>query len=232
MARKKRKTENNSSVIFFAENFIKVHNEHNFTALMNAMNECLRRYIKSIVKDDYATSDVLSRVMEIVYYKTGDFEDRPRSLLKWIYLIAFRTSVSYLRGELDTEGRYKHPDVLDKNSYKSALNDESECLMSDGDEFDIYFDGNEYIRYDESSLKGELYDFLINDIKKMEGNLSKIVSLRYIDGKKLVMISEELGLPLHKIKDDIRKGKNLLRDELMKNLPVQYKIYNENLIRC
>ena len=46
MARKKRKTENNSSVIFFAENFIKVHNEHNFTALMNAMNECLRRYIK------------------------------------------------------------------------------------------------------------------------------------------------------------------------------------------
>ena len=105
MARKKRKTENNNAVIFFAENFIKVHNEHNFTALMNAMDECLRRYIKSIVKDDYATSDVLSRVMEIVYYKTGDFEDRPHSLLKWIYLIAFRTSVSYLRGELDAEGK-------------------------------------------------------------------------------------------------------------------------------
>ena len=66
----------------------------------------------------------------------------------------------------------------------------------------------------------------------MEGNLSKIVSLRYIDGKKLIVISEELGLPLHKIKDDIRKGKNLLRNELVKNLPVQCKIYNENLIRC
>ena len=233
MARKKRKTENNNNaVIFFAENFITVHNEHNFTALMNAMDECLRRYIKSIVKDDYATSDVLSRVMEIVYYKTGDFEDRPRSLLKWIYLIAFRTSVSYLRGELDAEGKYKHPDVLDKISYRSTLSDESECLMGDEDEFDIYFDGNEYIRYDESSLKGELCDFLINDIKNMEGNLSKIVSLRYIDGKKLIVISEELGLPLHKIKDDIRKGKNLLRNELVKNLPVQCKIYNENLIRC
>ena len=104
--------------------------------------------------------------------------------------------------------------------------------MGDEDEFDIYFDGNEYIRYDESSLKGELCDFLINDIKNMEGNLSKIVSLRYIDGKKLIVISEELGLPLHKIKDDIRKGKNLLRNELVKNLPVQCKIYNENLIRC
>ena len=232
MARKKRKTESNSSVIFFAENFIKVHNEHNFTALMNAMNECLRRYIKSIVKDDYATSDVLSRVMEIVYYKTGDFGDRPRSLLKWIYLIAFRISVSYLRGDLDAEGQYKPPDLLDKISYRSELNNESECLMGDEDEFDICFDGNEYIRYDESSLKGELCDFLIDDIKNMEGNLSKIVSLRYIDGKKLVVISEELGLPLHKIKDDIRKGKNLLRTELMKKLPVQYKIYNENLIRC
>lgn len=221
-----------NAVLFFAEKYIKVRNEHNFNELFNSIENCLRRYIKSIVKDDYATSDVFSRVMELVYFKEGDFQDRPRSFLKWIYLVAFRTSVSYMRGELGVDGKYKRPDLLDRCHPVSYPDDDSEYFAEQGDNFDICFNDNEYIKYDENELEKEIYDALVKDINNMDKTLSEVMTRRFIDGKKLAVISDELGIPLHTVKDDIRKGKRLLKMNLERTFPIQYKIYSENLIRC
>ena len=92
---KKEKKERNIQKL--AIQFINDPSEKNFGLLCERINWGLRSYIFKIVNDDEATTEVVTKTFENIYFKKDQFNPQIAQFSTWMYRIARNNALKYLQ---------------------------------------------------------------------------------------------------------------------------------------
>ena len=94
-APKKEKKERNIQKL--AVQFINDPSEKNFGLLCERINWGLRSYIFKIVNDDEATTEVITKTFENIYFKKDQFNPKIAQFSTWMYRIARNNALKYVQ---------------------------------------------------------------------------------------------------------------------------------------
>ena len=225
---KKQKKERNIQKL--AIQFIENPNDTTFGLLCERINWGLRSYIFKIVKDDDATTEVLMKTFENIYFKRDLFNPKIAQFSTWMYRIAFNNSLKYLQEknkvvkyDKDFEDLYESTICTDANETT-----ETESYSVTGD-LNLIKQGNEFVSYDKERIISDFYDASIRCIDDLPDNLRIVMKDRLINQKKIDDIARDNQIPISSVKNWIRKGRLELREIIKNKYSDLYDMYIETI---
>lgn len=223
----KKKKEKNIQKLALA--FINNPTESNFGLLCERINWGLRSYIFKIVNDDDATTDVLTRTFENIYFKRDQFDPTKAQFSTWMYRIALNNSLKYIQ-EKKMHGQHIGVDFSDL--YDSTL-----CMEPDettnteaftvSDETDIMVVDGKYQVYDKERIISEMHDASINCIGMLPDNLKVVMKEKLLNNKKIYEIAYDNQIPISSVKNWLRRGRIELAEKVKQNYTELYNMYIE-----
>ena len=229
-AEKKPKKEKNIQKL--AMQFIEDPTEKNFELLFERINWGLRSYIFKIVNDDEATTEVVSKTLEAIYFKRDQYNPENAKFSTWMYRIAFNNSLKYNQSKLSSQGKVN---VDFEDLYDSTItNDTDECCPVSGfteaeQSIDIVYEDGKFVNYDREKIIADFYDASVKSIQELPDNLRVVMYDRLINNKKIEDIAYDNMIPVSSVKNWLRKGKVELQEIIKVNHSGLYNMYMEIL---
>lgn len=229
-AEKKPKKEKNIQKL--AMQFIEDPTEKNFELLFERINWGLRSYIFKIVNDDEATTEVVSKTLEAIYFKRDQYNPENAKFSTWMYRIAFNNSLKYNQTKLSSQGKVN---VDFEDLYDSTItNDTDECCPVSGfteaeQSIDIVYEDGKFVNYDREKIIADFYDASVKSIQELPDNLRVVMYDRLINNKKIEDIAYDNMIPVSSVKNWLRKGKVELQEIIKVNHSGLYNMYMEML---
>lgn len=227
-AQKTKKPKKEKNIQKLALQFVDDPSEKNFALLCERINWGLRSYIFKIVKDDEATTEVLMRTLENIYFKRDLFDSKIAQFSTWMYRIAFNNSLKYLQEknkivkyDKDFEDLYESTLCTDANETS-----ETESYSVSGD-INIVNEGGKLVSYDKEKIISDFYDASIKCIADLPDNLRIVMRDRLINQKKIDDIARDNQIPVSSVKNWIRKGKIELQEIIKNKYSVLYDMYTD-----
>jgi RNA polymerase sigma factor (sigma-70 family) len=227
---KKPKKEKNIQKL--AMQFIEDPTEKNFELLFERINWGLRSYIFKIVNDDEATTEVVSKTLEAIYFKRDQYKPENAKFSTWMYRIAFNNSLKYNQSKLSSQGKVN---VDFEDLYDSTVtNDTDECCPISGfteaeASIDIVYEDGKFVNYDREKIISDFYDASVKSIQELPDNLRVVMYDRLINNKKIEDIAYDNMIPVSSVKNWLRKGKVELQEIIKANHSGLYNMYMEML---
>lgn len=228
--RKQRGPKKEKNIQKLAIQFISNPSDINFGLLCERINWGLRSYIFKIVKDNEATTEVITKTFENIYFKKDQFNPEIAQFSTWMYRIARNNALKYLQERkmhasrlgIDFEDLYDSTIGTDANQQTQA-----DSYSISGDINVMYSDG-EYITYDKERILSDLYDASISCIDDLPDNLKVVMKDRLINEKKIDDIAIDNMIPLSSVKNWLRRGKVELQNIIKNKYPDLYDMYLES----
>ena len=232
----KKKAENKpkkeKNIQKLAMQFIEDPTEKNFELLFERINWGLRSYIFKIVNDDEATTEVVSKTLEAIYFKRDQYNPENAKFSTWMYRIAFNNSLKYNQSKLSSQGKVN---VDFEDLYDSTItNDTDECCPVSGfteaeQSIDIVYEDGKFVNYDREKIIADFYDASVKSIQELPDNLRVVMYDRLINNKKIEDIAYDNMIPVSSVKNWLRKGKVELQEIIKVNHSGLYNMYMEML---
>lgn len=228
---KKEKKERNIQKL--AVNFINDPTELNFKILCDRINWGLRSHIFKIVHDDDATTEVLSKTLENIYFKRDQFNPEIAQFSTWMYKIALNNSLKYIQ-EKNSDSKCVNVDFEDL--YDSTVYDDDDDASADNgfgsytsstDTVDIIYKKNNYITYNKEKVISDFYDASIKCIDYLPDNLRVVMHDKLINQKKINNIAYDNNIPVTSVKNWLRKGRSELQLIIKNKYTDLYNMYME-----
>lgn len=223
---KKKTKEKNIQKLALA--FIESPTEENFGKLCERINWGLRGYIYKIVKDDSATTEVLTKTLENIYYKRDQFNTEIAQFSTWMYRIALNNSLKYIQEQ--TRNKHNLIDVDFEELYDSTI-----CTDADktgpADSYSIDSDLNlvkengKWKQYGKEEIISEFYDASVQCIDYLPDNFRVVLHERLVNSKKLDDIAYDNNIPISSVKNWLRKGRIALQEIIKERHPILYDMY-------
>lgn len=217
-----------------AMKFINDPGEKTFNALAERINWGLRGYVFKIVKDNDATTDVVSKTLEALYFKREQYNPDNAKFSTWMYRIAFNFALKYLQQPPGSQGKLN---IDFEDIYDSTLaNDSSDgsglsAFTSSDDIIDMVYDNNEFVSYDKEKVISDFYDASVKSIQDLPDNLRVVMYDRLVNEKKIEDIAYDNYIPVSSVKNWLRKGKAELQEIIKNNYTELYDMYME-VVAC
>lgn len=230
VGRKQKGPKKEKNIQKLAIQFISNPSDTNFGLLCERINWGLRSYIFKIVKDNEATTEVITKTFENIYFKKDQFNPEIAQFSTWMYRIARNNALKYLQKRkmhasrlgIDFEDLYDSTIGTDANQQTQA-----DSYSISGDINVMYSDG-EYITYDKERILSDLYDASISCIDDLPDNLKVVMKDRLINKKKIDDIAIDNMIPLSSVKNWLRRGKVELQNIIKNKYPDLYDMYVES----
>jgi len=216
-----------------AINFINDPTELNFKLLCDRINWGLRSHIFKIVQDDSATTEVLSKTLENIYFKRDQFNPEIAQFSTWMYKIALNNSLKYMQ-EKNSDSHCVNVDFGDL--YDSTVyDDDNDSSASESfgsytastDTIDIIYKKNQYHTYDRERVISEFYDASVKCVDYLPDNLRIVMHDKLINQKKINDIAYDNNIPVTSVKNWLRKGRSELQSIIKDKYTDLYNMYME-----
>lgn len=225
--RKKEKKEKNIQKL--AIQFIDDPSEKNFGLLCERINWGLRSYIFKIVNDDEATTDVITKTFENIYFKRNLFNPQIAQFSTWMYRIARNNALKYVQERkshaakvgIDFEDLYDSTIAADADQKTEA-----DSYVVSGD-LNMVNTPDGFVTYDKEKVISDLYDASISCIDYLPDNLKVVMQERLINEKKIDDIAVDNSIPISSVKNWLRRGKVELQNIIKNKYPDLYDMYVE-----
>ena len=224
---KKEKKERNIQKL--AIQFINNPSEKNFGLLCERINWGLRSYIFKIVNDDEATTEVLTKTFENIYFKKDQFNPQIAQFSTWMYRIARNNALKYLQEQKAHSARVgvDFEDLYDSTIATEAdQTAETESFSVSGD-LNMVYTSDGFVTYDKEKIISDLYDASISCIDYLPDNLKVVMHERLVNEKKIDDIAIDNSIPVSSVKNWLRKGKVELQNIIKNKYPDLYDMYME-----
>ena len=226
-APKKEKKERNIQKL--AVQFINDPSEKNFGLLCERINWGLRSYIFKIVNDDEATTEVITKTFENIYFKKDQFNPKIAQFSTWMYRIARNNALKYVQEKKSHASRVgvDFEDLYDSTIATEAdQTAETESFSVSGD-LNMVYTGDGFVTYDKEKIISDLYDASISCIDYLPDNLKVVMHERLVNEKKIDDIAIDNSIPISSVKNWLRKGKVELQNIIKNKYPDLYDMYME-----
>jgi len=225
---KKAKPKKEKNIQKLALQFINDPSERTFGLLCERINWGLRSYIFKIVKDDDATTEVLMKTFENIYFKRDLFNPAIAQFSTWMYRIAYNNSLKYLQEKNKVVKYDKDFEDLYESTICTDANETSEAdSYSVSGDINIIKEGNELVSYDKEKIISDFYDASIRCIADLPDNLRIVMRDRLIKQKKIDDIARDNQIPISSVKNWIRKGKIELQEIIKNKYSALYDMYQD-----
>lgn len=228
------KGETKKNIQKLAIMFIETPNESTFKDLVERINWGLRKYIFSIVGDNAAVDEIMSKTLENIYFKRDLFNPELANFSTWMYKIAYNNSLKYLQEKAKITNSTCSEDIGD--IYESELYtdddtgvDNNEVFEDSVDFVDIVFTGVKTEVYTRERVLNEIYDASVKSISYLPENLKMVMHERLINNKKIEDIATDNNVPVSSVKNWLRKGKVVLNETIKERYPALYEMYVFNI---
>lgn len=221
---KKREKNIQKLAIAFVEN----RSEKNFNLLCERINWGLRGYIFKIVKDDGATTDVMSRTLENIYFKIDQFDPSRGNFSTWMYKIARNNALKYNKDSTKflTVG-VDYEDLYDATVATEVDTADMGDRSIDENICDIVYTNGSWQTFDKEQVLKEFYDASVSSIEDLPDNLRIVMRDRLVGKKKIEDIAYDNKIPITSVKNWLRKGKTELQGIIRDKYPRLYEMYRE-----
>lgn len=224
------KVSKEKSIQKLALAFIETPSEENFGKLCERINWGLRGYIYKIVKDDSATTEVLTKTLENIYYKKDQFNPAIAQFSTWMYRIALNNSLKYVQEQ--AHQKKNAVDVDFEDLYDSTIctdadqSSPADSYSIDGD-INLIKENGEWKEYDKERIISELHDASVQCIDYLPDNFRIVMHERLIYSKKLDDIAYDNNIPISSVKNWLRKGRIALQQIVKEKYPTLYDMYTD-----
>jgi RNA polymerase sigma factor (sigma-70 family) len=232
--KKKSKPKKEKNIQKLATNFINDPSEMNFNLLCERINWGLRSHIFKIVGSDDATTEVLSKTLENIYFKRNQFNPEIAQFSTWMYKIALNNSLKYLQEKNSNSHcvNVDFEDLYDSTVYGDEDEDTSPdqgsgSYTSATNNVDIIYDNNKYVVYDRERVISEFYDASVKCIDYLPDNLRIVMRDKLVNQKKIDNIAYDNNIPVTSVKNWLRKGKTELQSIIKDKYTDLYNMYME-----
>jgi RNA polymerase sigma-70 factor (ECF subfamily) len=184
------------------EALMKLHQNYVFTVAL--------RMVKKKEPAEEITQDVFIKV----YKKINSYKERSK-FTTWLFTIVYRTCLNYLD---------KKQIVYSESSLKSCLNESKvDRSLSGLQQKKSYSPRDEYFGQIEniSSLEFDLQEILWKAIDQLSYQQGVIITLYYIQQFSVSEISEIMQTPSNTIKTQLHRGRNNLKEVLLKKYTLE-----------
>ena len=227
LAKAKPKKEKNIQKL--AIQFIENPTDKNFGLLCERINWGLRSYIFKIVNDDDATTDVITRTLENIYFKRDQFNPKIAQFSTWMYRIARNNALKYLQEKEKHSNRLgvDFEDLYDSTIGADADQNTVADTYSVSGDLNLVCHNGVYEQYDKERIISEFYDASLQSINDLPDNLRVVMYDRLVNQKKIDDIAIDNNIPISSVKNWLRKGKTELQTIIKNNYPILYDMYME-----
>jgi RNA polymerase sigma factor (sigma-70 family) len=181
----------------------------------------MKGYIRKFVNNDNATADsIFATTIEQIYFNIDSFDSKMAKFVTWAYKIAANNALKYIRDNRAEMGfvrignteTYEEEDGIKcigsiTNSHTFTIIDFNE-MRCDADEFEVI---------DREQVTSDVYDASFACLENLPIELKSVLKEKYINSKTLEDIAYEMSIPVSTVKNWIRKGKIMIREELQFN---------------
>ena len=169
-APKKEKKERNIQKL--AVQFINDPSEKNFGLLCERINWGLRSYIFKIVNDDEATTEVITKTFENIYFKKDQFNPKIAQFSTWMYRIARNNALKYVQEKKSHASRVgvDFEDLYDSTIAAEADQTTDTDSFSVSGDLNMVYTGDGFVTYDKEKIISDLYDASISCIDYLHVN--------------------------------------------------------------
>ena len=189
-----------------SENFVKSKSEKDYNALYQRVKPGLKNYIANVVKDTETTDDILTNTLTKLWTKIDQY-DPSYQITTWLYRIAFNECLGWIRQRnskysIDTMKEYGI-EISEQFGHTSAKE-----LLIEGElktESDWYEEDND--------LQNR-YELALNNIDGLKPMYKEIIEDRLLNNMKYEDIAVKFDLPLHTIKNSIRRGISIIAENM------------------
>ena len=166
--------------------------ERNFSQLVDENTSWIYKFIRSIVKSDYAAEEITQDTFYLAYKNFSGYSDYGKERA-WLKAIARNAARKYYNKE-------------NKSFYVSL----------DADDSDIYYNtlASEELLPDEKIIHDELIDDILRLIAALPEQQKLIVTYRYINNLSIAETSDITGLPAGTVKSGAYYGIKNIREQL------------------
>lgn len=231
--KKVEKPKKEKNIQKLALKFIEDPSEVNFANLCERINWGLRSYIFKIVNDDDATTEVMSKTLENIYFKRDQFKPEVAQFSTWMYRIAFNNALKYNQAKTahGTRVNVDFADLYDSTVTNDGDETSNIDSYTESDKSELIYKNGTYIKYDKERVITEFYDASVKSIQDLPDNLRVVMYDRLINQKKIDDIAYDNNIPVSSVKNWLRKGKNELQEIIKNNHPALYDMYME-MVAC
>jgi RNA polymerase sigma-70 factor (ECF subfamily) len=187
--------------------FFETRNENDFTRVYHRLKPSISYYLRELVPQHDDRNEVIATTFAKVWNKIEQY-DPYWNFSTWVYRIARNEALLFHRGR--------------KRTYSYEAMEEQGINMEKKSFYEENFDGDE-------DPVDSLYDQTVNAIDGLPEIYRTVLTLREIHKKKYEDIAEELGWKHNTVRTRIRKARELVRINLLKNNPELVKKYQESL---
>ena len=221
----KKKKEKNIQKL--AINFIENPTDKNFKDLVERITWGLRSHIFKIVNDDEATTEVLSKTLENIYFKRDQFNPEIAKFSTWMYRIAFNNALKWKQGLNSSCLNVDFEDLYDKTINENDDSSPIQSYTNEDNAVEYVYKNGKFENYDKERIFTEFYDASVRSIEELPDNLRVVMSDRLLNRKKIEDIASDNSIPLSSVKNWLRKGKTELQNIIKNNYPALYDMYME-----
>jgi RNA polymerase sigma-70 factor (ECF subfamily) len=187
--------------------FFETRNENDFTRVYHRLKPSISYYLRELVPQHDDRNEVIATTFAKVWNKIEQY-DPYWNFSTWVYRIARNEALLFHRGR--------------KRTYSYEAMEEQGINMEKKSFYEENFDGDE-------DPVDSLYDQTVNAIDGLPEIYRTVLTLREIHKKKYEDIAEELGWKHNTVRTRIRKARELVRINLLKNNPELVKKYQESI---
>lgn len=225
---KKQKKEKNIQKL--AVQFINDPTEKNFGLLCERINWGLRSYIFKIVNNDDATTDVLIKTFENIYFKRDQFDPNIAQFSTWMYRIARNNALKYLQEQKKQSAKIgvDFEDLYDSTIAADADQSTPADSYSVSGDLNMVYTDNKFVTYDKEKIISDLYDASISCIDYLPDNLRVVMYERLVNEKKIDDIAIDNSIPISSVKNWLRRGKVELQNIIKHKYAELYDMYMES----
>ena len=223
------KPKKEKSIQKLAVQFIENPSDKNFGLLCERINWGLRSYIFKIVNDDDATTEVITKTLENIYFKRDQFDPKIAQFSTGMYRIARNNALKYIQEKDKHSNRIgvDFSDLYDSTIGADADQNTTADSYSVSGDLNLVYRNGEYEAYDKERIIAEFYDASLKSIDSLPDNLRVVMHDRLINQKKIDDIALDNNIPVSSVKNWLRKGKTELQSIIKNNYPTLYDMYME-----
>jgi len=191
--------------------FFNTRTERDFTTVYHRLKPSISYYLRELVPSQDDRNEVIATTFAKVWAKIHQY-DPYWNFSTWVYRIARNEALLFFRSRKKT---YSYEGMMEM-----GINMEAKTPFAESDAFST----------EEQHPIDLLHDMAIDEISKLPEIYRSVLTLREIEKKKYEDIAEELGWKHNTVRTRIRKGRELVKNSLLKKDPALVKLYNQESI--
>jgi RNA polymerase sigma-70 factor (ECF subfamily) len=192
--------------------FFITRKEADFVQIYKRLKPSISFYLRELVPQYDDRNDVIATTFLKIFTKIEQYNPA-WNFSTWAYRIARNEALLFHRAKRKT---FSYEAMIEEGNIKNSI---EKKLIKDSDLYEFEF---ELFEEDPIVL---LYDQAISEINKLPDIYKKVLTLREIQKKKYEEIAKELGWNHNTVRTRIRKGRELVRSNLLKKNPTLVKKY-------